>query len=106
MLFAREGRWEGRQLISRGWVEESTRGHQHRPFPGLPVFLVGYTPGRVRLHHFSARGNYGQYIYVAPEKDLVIVRLGKEEGEQGYDYWIYLFEELATKLDTPAKESQ
>jgi hypothetical protein len=43
---------------------------------------------------------------VAPEKDLVIVRLGKEEGEQGYDYWIYLFEALATKLDTPAKESQ
>jgi CubicO group peptidase (beta-lactamase class C family) len=25
MLFAQEGNWEGRQLISRGWVEESTR---------------------------------------------------------------------------------
>src|SRR3712207_4491289 len=24
-LFAREGSWEGKQLISRGWVEESTR---------------------------------------------------------------------------------
>jgi len=27
------------------------------------------------------RLNYAQYIYIAPEKDLVIVRLGKEEGE-------------------------
>src|SRR5215212_4127471 len=25
MLFAKEGNWEGEQLISRGWVEESTR---------------------------------------------------------------------------------
>jgi CubicO group peptidase (beta-lactamase class C family) len=61
------------------------------------------TPGS--KNHFSARGKYGQYIYVAPEKDLVIVRLGKEEGEQGYDYWISFFEELSTKLDTSAKGS-
>jgi hypothetical protein len=33
----------------------------------------------------------------------VIVRLGKEEGEQGYDYWTSLFEELSTKLDTSVK---
>ncbi len=54
-------------------------------------------------NHFSAQGNHGQYIYVAPEKDLVIVRLGKEEGEKGYGYWTSLFEELATRLDTSAK---
>ena len=54
---------------------------------------------------FSARGNYGQYIYVAPEKDLVIVRLGKVEGEKGYGYWIGLFDELSTKLDVSAKGS-
>jgi len=35
----------------------------------------------------------------------VIVRLGKEEGEQGYGYWIELFEQLATKLDTSVKRS-
>jgi CubicO group peptidase (beta-lactamase class C family) len=106
MLFAREGRWEGRQLISRGWVEESTRADTSTdPSQDYQYFWWVNTP-EGETYHFSARGNYGQYIYVAPEKDLVIVRLGKEEGEQGYDYWIYLFEELATKLDTPAKESQ
>jgi hypothetical protein len=36
----------------------------------------------------------------------VIVRLGKEEGERGYDNWIYLFEDLSTKLDTSAKVSR
>jgi CubicO group peptidase (beta-lactamase class C family) len=106
MLFAEEGNWEGRQLISRGWVEESTRADTSTdPSQDYQYFWWVNTP-EGETHHFSARGNYGQYIYVAPEKDLVIVRLGKEEGEQGYDYWIYLFEELATKFDTPAKESQ
>jgi CubicO group peptidase (beta-lactamase class C family) len=106
MLFAEEGNWEGRQLISRGWVEESTRADTSTdPSQDYQYFWWVNTP-EGETYHFSARGNYGQYIYVAPEKDLVIVRLGKEEGEQGYDYWIYLFEELATKLDTPAKESQ
>jgi CubicO group peptidase (beta-lactamase class C family) len=106
MLFAEEGNWDGRQLISRGWVEESTRADTSSD-PSLDYqyfWWVNSADGETS--HFSARGKYGQYIYVAPGKDLVIVRLGKEEGEQGYDYWIYLFEELATKLDTAAKESQ
>jgi CubicO group peptidase (beta-lactamase class C family) len=105
MLFAKEGRnWEGEQLISRSWVEESTRADATTdPSLEYQYFWWVDTPGS--KNHFSARGKYGQYIYVAPEKELVIVRLGKEEGEQGYDYWISLFEELSTKLDTSAKGS-
>jgi len=105
MLFAKEGRnWEGEQLISRSWVEESTRADATTdPSLEYQYFWWVDTPGS--KNHFSARGKYGQYIYVAPEKDLVIVRLGKEEGEQSYDYWISLFEELSTKLDTSAKGS-
>jgi CubicO group peptidase (beta-lactamase class C family) len=106
MLFAEEGNWEGRQLISREWVEESTRaGTSTDPSQDYQYFWWVNTPDG-ETYHFSARGKYGQYIYVAPGKDLVIVRLGKEEGEKGYDYWIELFGQLATKLDTPAKESQ
>jgi CubicO group peptidase (beta-lactamase class C family) len=106
MLFAEEGNWEGRQLISHGWVEEST-GADASTDPSLDYqyfWWVNSADGE--NHHFSARGKYGQYIYVAPEKDLVIVRLGKEEGEKGYDYWIELFEQLATKLDTSVKGSR
>jgi CubicO group peptidase (beta-lactamase class C family) len=104
MLFAKEGRWEGEQLISQEWIEQSTRADTSTdPSKNYQYFWWVDTPeGK---NHFSARGKYGQYIYVAPEKDLVIVRLGKEEGEQGYDNWIYLFEDLSTKLDTSAKES-
>jgi CubicO group peptidase (beta-lactamase class C family) len=103
MLFAREGSWEGDQLISRGWVEESTRADTSTdPSIDYQYFWWVNTP-KGEASHFSARGKYGQYIYVAPEKDLVIVRLGKQEGKRGYDYWIELFENLSTKLDTSEK---
>jgi CubicO group peptidase (beta-lactamase class C family) len=106
MLFAKEGTWEGEQLISRGWVEESTRADTSTdPSLEYQYFWWVDTPGEKTLN-FSARGKYGQYIYVAPEKDLVIVRLGKEEGERGYGYWIELFEELVTKLEISAKKSR
>src|SRR5215216_3778225 len=105
MLYAKEGRnWRGKQLISRGWVKESTRADTNTdPSLGYQYFWWVNTPDG--KNHFSAQGNYGQYIYVAPEKDLVIVRLGKEEGEKGYGYWTDLFDELSTRLDTPAAGS-
>jgi CubicO group peptidase (beta-lactamase class C family) len=104
MLFAREGNWEGKRLISRGWIEESTRADASAdPSLDYQYFWWVNTP-EGGASHFSARGNYGQYIYVAPAKDLVIVRLGKGEGVRGYDYWIDLFGELSTKLDTSAQE--
>jgi CubicO group peptidase (beta-lactamase class C family) len=106
MLFAEEGNWEDEQLISQGWIGESTRADTSTdPSQDYQYFWWVNTP-HGENHHFSARGKYGQYIYVAPEKDLVIVRLGKEEGERGYGYWIDLFDELATKLDMSAKEAR
>lgn len=104
MLFAWEGNWDGNQLISRGWIDESTRVDTSTdPSRDYQYFWWVNTPDG-ETSHFSARGKYGQYIYVAPEKDLVIVRLGKGEGARGYDYWINLFERLATELDVPANE--
>jgi CubicO group peptidase (beta-lactamase class C family) len=105
MLFAKEGNWRGEQLISRGWVEESTRADTSTD-PSLDYqyfWWVNRPDGKTS--HFSARGKYGQYIYVDPAKDLVIVRLGKEEREQGYGYWIELFEQMTTRLDTSVKGS-
>jgi CubicO group peptidase (beta-lactamase class C family) len=104
MLFAEEGSWKGEQLISRGWIEESTRADASTdPSRNYQYFWWVNTPDD-ETSHFSARGKYGQYIYVAPEKDLVIVRLGKEEGERGYDYWISLFEAMAADLDISVKD--
>jgi CubicO group peptidase (beta-lactamase class C family) len=104
MLFAKEGKWEGEQLITQGWIEESTRPDATTD-PSSDYQYFWWVDTLDAKNHFSARGNFGQYIYVAPEKDLVIVRLGKGEGERGYSYWTSLFEELSTKLDTSVKGS-
>ena len=42
-----------------------------------------------------ARGNKGQFIYVSPEYELVIVRLGREFG---YDRWAELLRSLAAQI--------
>jgi CubicO group peptidase (beta-lactamase class C family) len=76
-LYARGGEWQGRQIVPRAWVEESTR-------PGLPTDpIYGYLwwldlPEQGR--GFSAAGHLGQFIYVLPEKDLVIVRFGERSA--------------------------
>jgi hypothetical protein len=96
---------EGELEVLDGEVEQSTRADTSTD-PSLEYQYFWWVDTPDGKNHFSARGKYGQYIYVAPEKGLVIVRLGKVEGEQGYGYWIGLFEKLATKLDTSAKKSR
>jgi CubicO group peptidase (beta-lactamase class C family) len=43
-------------------------------------------------YHFFAAGKYGQYIYVIPEKKMIIVRHGYESR---YDGWTDLFKNIA-----------
>ncbi|MCE9657524.1 MAG: beta-lactamase family protein [Burkholderiales bacterium] len=79
LLMAREGRWQGRQIVSKEWIAESTRSYT-AVAPGLGygyLWWVGRDgwafrqrfPGAV----FSGRGNYGQFLLVDPVRDLVVV---------------------------------
>ena len=78
MLFAKEGRWEGEQLISQGWIEQSTRADTSTdPSQGYQYFWWVDTPDAT--NHFSARGNYGQYIYVAPDLQNILDLLRNEK---------------------------
>jgi CubicO group peptidase (beta-lactamase class C family) len=36
---------------------------------------------------FFAQGNFGQYIYISPAKDMIIVRNGEEYGLPGDRDW-------------------
>ena len=108
-LYLRRGEWQGRQLVPRAWVERSVYdvttsapnnylyGYQwwhtrrfeartdttgrgaFRPLAAAPGAAAG---GRVVRPNpdFFAEGILGQFIYVYPEKDLIVVRLGKREG--------------------------
>jgi CubicO group peptidase (beta-lactamase class C family) len=97
LLYARGGAWQGRQLVPRAWVQEST---VVPPGGGLiPAPRYGYfwwVQDDRSPPALFARGKYGQHIYVVPEDDLVLVRLGTDTG---YRHWPQLLSDLASRLD-------
>jgi CubicO group peptidase (beta-lactamase class C family) len=60
-----------------------------------PGTELGVKPGT----DFYALGLHGQYIYVAPEQQMVIVRLGREAGRMGW--WPPLLRKIAAMNPLP-----
>jgi hypothetical protein len=49
-------------------------------------------------YDFAAYGNYGQFIYVSPHKDLIIVRFGERYGIDASD-WLEMFYEFSSAIE-------
>jgi CubicO group peptidase (beta-lactamase class C family) len=109
-LFLEQGNWNGTQVLPADWVNESTRrdtsintatfysSAPFRPIPGLGFYKYMWW-GMQRedgASDFYARGNYGQFIYVSPEKNLIIVRNGEDFGIPG-DAWVQAFYKFASQ---------
>jgi CubicO group peptidase (beta-lactamase class C family) len=81
-LYKNKGNWNGRQIISQQWIEESTKADTTNGSASFYQYQWWLpTPNQ----DFMAEGILGQFIYVHPSKDLIIVRLGKNEGKA--DWW-------------------
>lgn len=88
-LYKNKGNWNGTQIVSQKWVEESTKldtSEGSAKFYQYQWWLP--TPNE----DFMAEGILGQFVYVNPTKDLIIVRLGKKEGKTN---WWGVFTSLA-----------
>ena len=93
LLYLRKGRWQDREIIPARWVEESTRPYSSSGFgPGygylwwIGSINGGFAPS-VELPEgtFSAQGVGGQFAFVIPRYDLVVVRRGiHAEGGANY----------------------
>uniref|UniRef100_UPI0040490EED serine hydrolase domain-containing protein n=3 Tax=Flavobacterium sp. TaxID=239 RepID=UPI0040490EED len=81
-LYLNKGNWNGKQIVSESWVEQSTK--------------IDTTNGSAWYYQyqwwlpskegdFVAEGILGQYIYVNPAKNIVMVRLGKDTGGIGWN---------------------
>ena len=97
LLFLHHGEWNGKRILSEEWVRAATGAdtttdqayyHGYRYFWWLDV----ERPGR-----FYALGKYGQYIYVAPDADAVVVRLGRDWGV-GNVTWLATLRDIADQL--------
>ena len=81
-LYLNRGRWDGRQILPWQWVDESTRPGLAGP-RGRGRIYGGYgylwwLRGPRERGAYIASGYGGQYIYVSPAEDLVVVVISTE----------------------------
>lgn len=85
-LYLHNGIWNGDTIVPPAYVKASlTPTGLPKATDGSKVDFYGYQwwlmPNYKGQKIFYARGILGQYIIVIPEKQLIIVRLGKERSE-------------------------
>jgi CubicO group peptidase (beta-lactamase class C family) len=107
-LYLEDGNWDGERVIPAGWVAESTTversTHNESYYPddygqiiydtmhGYYKYMwYGYFRGQDGFD-FAAEGDRGQIIYVAPHKDLIIVRNGTGYGILPEEWVLALYE--------------
>lgn len=87
-LYLNEGNWNGKQIVSKSWIQNSTK------LDTLNGSALGYQyqwwiPNE--KGDFVAKGILGQYIFVSPSENLIIVRLGENYGKVN---WTGTFERI------------
>lgn len=113
-LYLNKGNWNGNQIISKDWVELSTQPYfpsAQGYYPEVSLFrdYSTYYSGMwwgikrdEKSYDFFALGNFGQFIYICPDKNLIIVRNGIEYGEgmenDEIDWWPIIFYEFCNRL--------
>jgi CubicO group peptidase (beta-lactamase class C family) len=75
-LFLDGGRLGGRRVVSAQWVADSIAPSRSYEGYGYMWWLSGNTDEGVPADLYAALGHDGQYIYVIPSLDLVVVRNG------------------------------
>ena len=88
LLYLREGRWDNRQVVPAEWVRASLK--RHVEFERRSSGAVGYgywwwvyppDPAGDGMDIYAACGFLGQYIFLVPEHDMVVVVTA---GGRGY----------------------
>ncbi|MEE4260650.1 MAG: serine hydrolase [Bacteroidales bacterium] len=98
-LILNNGTWNGRQLISETYIKEAIMPAyylvddegRHVDYYGYQWWLIDYNGYKMPY----MRGILGQYVFVIPEKNAVVVRLGHKRsdvliGPNRKDIYVYL----------------
>ncbi len=107
LLYLHNGEWNGVQILPETWVRESTAPDPSdiRPFEvnqswqerggyyGYHWWGMNNADG---TYDYAARGHLGQIIYVAPRKNMVVVRFGSEADSNVI--WSYVIKALVDQM--------
>lgn len=108
LLYLRQGEWDGRQIVPADWVARTTQPvdrcndvyrylwHINAPMRlgvadpacaeiiGCPPLAFADLPADA----YFAEGVVGQFIFIIPSQDLVVVRLAQDDsGSENWDEW-------------------
>ena len=111
-LFLDSGRWQGKQVVPEEWVRASVTPDAPHLMPGKRSSAAhkdGYgfqwwIPDGAK-DEFNAQGIYDQFIYVDPDKDVVIVKLSSnyhfknDKKRIFHDLEIAMFRKIAENLE-------
>ncbi len=109
-LYLNDGRWQGEQIIPEQWITDSTT-------PDAPHLMPGENPASSNRsgygyqwwipehpqNDYVARGVYGQYIYINPANNVVIVRTAADPDWRSTDAenyaMVYMFQKITEGLN-------
>lgn len=80
-LYLQKGRWNGEQIVDSAFVKASISPADIINKDGTPCTTYGYQwwlGEHQGMDFFFMRGIKGQYVLVVPEKELIVVRLGRK----------------------------
>ncbi|MCP5094231.1 MAG: serine hydrolase [Chloroflexi bacterium] len=112
-LFLQGSSLDGEQIIPAEWVRESTSvdatladGYYpdwfHDDLPnGFYKYMWWGIEREGQADDFVALGNHGQFIYISPHKNLIIVRHGEKYGIDSFE-WVQMFYNFASDIALPA----
>jgi len=104
-LFLHNGNWNGVQVVPAEWVAEATQADTSVDYENYYYddFIFANGQGYYKYmwwgiqrdeqnYDFMALGNHGQFIYISPAKNMIILRYGESYGEfGGAKGWVDMF---------------
>ena len=103
-LYMHNGNWNGIQILDSSYVKDATSVADLLDENGNKNVNYGYQfwlAERQGLSIFYARGLLGQYVICIPEKNMLVVRLGRNFGnylEDGHHDDFYAFIDAALEM--------
>lgn len=102
-LILNDGKWNGEQIISSEWIENSTKiepENNVEKFGDNFFYQNGWwiiAPTATEKYTVFAWGHLGQYLYIFPEDNTMVLRFGKEIGK--VDSWRKIAQEIVSQLN-------